>query len=158
MSSAATHPTLDDQLCFTLYSASMAVGRIYKPLLDALGITYPQYLVLSTLWERDGLSIGGIADVLDLESSTVTPLIKRLVAAGLIDRRRNRDDDRQVLITLTEAGQALQAQCACLAETLVAATGMPLERLLNVARDVRVIRNALATRGERESAAATADG
>lgn len=146
MPALATRPTLDDQLCFMLYSASMAVGRAYKPLLDGLGITYPQYLVLSTLWERDGLSVGGIADALALESSTVTPLIKRLVAAGLIDRQRNQQDDRQVLVSLTAAGRQMQERCACLGETLVAASGMSIERLLNVAREVRAVRDAVARR------------
>ena len=146
---------LDDQLCFALYSASMAVGRTYKPLLDALGITYPQYLVLSTLWERDGLSIGGIADALALEPSTVTPLIKRLVAAGLIDRQRNREDDRQVLISLTQSGREMQERCACLGETLVAASCMSMERLLSVAREVRAVRNAVVKhRDERSISAA----
>ncbi len=80
---------LDHQLCFSLYSASMAIGRAYKPLLDALEITYPQYLVLSTLWEGGAQSVGGIADRLALESSTVTPLVKRLEQAGFVARKRN---------------------------------------------------------------------
>lgn len=134
---------LDDQLCFTLYSASIAVSRTYKPLLDALGITYPQYLVLSTLWERDGLSIGGIAEALALEPSTVTPLAKRLSTAGLIDRRRSEQDERQVLISLTERGREMQERCACLGETLVKASGMSLERLLTMAREVRAVREAV---------------
>ena len=137
MPRTASRPKLDDQLCFTLYSASMAVGRAYKPLLDTLGITYPQYLVLSTLWERDGLSIGGIADTLALESSTITPLIRRLVAAGFVVRRRSERDDRQVLISLTDAGREMQERCACLGETLVEASGLSVERLLDVAREVR---------------------
>lgn len=153
-----TPPILDDRLCFALYSTSMAVGRTYKPLLDALGITYPQYLVLSALWERDGLSVGGIADTLALESSTITPLIKRLVAAGLIDRQRNRHDDRQVLINLTEAGREMEARSACLGELLIAASGMPSKRLLSVVRDVRGIRNALVKHGPGTTAlAATID-
>jgi DNA-binding MarR family transcriptional regulator len=137
-------PKLDDQLCFMLYSASMAVGRTYKPLLDALGITYPQYLVLSTLWERDGRSVGGIADALALESSTVTPVIRRLVTAGLIDRQRNQRDDRQVVVSLTGAGREMRERCACLGETLVAVSGMSIERLLNVVHEVRAVRDALA--------------
>lgn len=156
MPAPVTRAMLDDQLCFTLYSASMAVGRAYKPLLDALGITYPQYLVLSTLWERDGLSVGGIADALALESSTITPLLKRLVAAGLIDRQRNRQDDRQVLISLTAAGRTMQDRCACLGETLVAASGMSVERLLGIAREVRVFRNAVARHGARTRAQSSA--
>ena len=144
----ATSPTLDEQLCFTLYSASMAVGRAYKPLLDGLGITYPQYLVLGTLWERDGRSVGGIADALALEPSTITPLLKRLVAAGLIDRRRHPQDDRQVVVSLTDTGRAMQERCTCLGERLVAVSGLSMERLMNLAREVRAVRNALAEGGE----------
>lgn len=148
MRDLVTPPKLDDQLCFTLYSASMAVSRSYKPLLDGLGITYPQYLVLSTLWERDGLSVGGIAEALMLESSTITPLVRRLVTAGLIQRRRNPQHERQVLVTLTEAGREMQKRCACLAERLVAASGMSVERLLNVAREVRAVRAAVVKYGD----------
>jgi DNA-binding MarR family transcriptional regulator len=97
-------PTLDEQLCFSLYGASMAINRAYKPLLDALEITYPQYLVLSTLWETDGLSIGAIAERLGLDSSNVTPLVKRMEAAGLVSRLRNPSDERQVVVSLTDAG------------------------------------------------------
>ena len=156
MPRTASRPKLDDQLCFTLYSASMAVGRAYKPLLDTLGITYPQYLVLCTLWERDGLSIGGIADTLALESSTITPLIRRLVAAGFVVRRRNERDDRQVLISLTDAGREMQERCACLGETLVAASGLSVERLLDVAREVRAVRNAVVKHGDERGARVTA--
>lgn len=138
------HLALDDQLCFSLYSASMAVGRTYKPRLDALGITYPQYLVLHTLWERDRLNVGEVADRLALEPSTVTPLVKRLVAAGLITRERDPDDDRRVVVSLTEAGRAMRERSACLAEALVAASGMSLERLRRLNDDVRAVRDAVA--------------
>ena len=99
---------LDEQLCFALYSASMAINRAYKPMLDKLGITYPQYLVLSTLWEKDGKTIGAIALRLALEPSTVTPLVKRLEAAGLMTRKRNVSDERQVFVNLTQKGKAMQ--------------------------------------------------
>ncbi len=148
MRDLVTVPKLDDQLCFTLYSASMAVSRSYKPLLDGLGITYPQYLVLSTLWERDGLSVGGIADALSLESSTITPLVKRLVKAGLVHRQRNPQQERQVLVTLTEDGRDMRQRSACLAERLVAASGMAMERLLDVAREVRAVRAAVVKYGD----------
>ncbi|EFG9153184.1 MarR family transcriptional regulator, partial [Escherichia coli] len=85
--------TLDDQLCFTLYSTSMAITRVYKPMLDRLGLTYPQYLVLHVLWDEDGRTIGAIAERLALESSTVTPLVKRLEAAGLVQRQRDARDE-----------------------------------------------------------------
>ena len=96
--------TLDEHLCYSIYSASLAIGRAYKPLLDALGITYPQYLVLNVLWERDPQSVGAIAERLMLESSTITPLLKRLEGAGLVGRTRNPSDERQVLIELTRQG------------------------------------------------------
>lgn len=134
---------LDEQLCFSLYGASMAVGRAYKPLLDALGITYPQYLVLASLWEEDGRSIGAIADRLSLEPSTVTPLVKRLAAAGLVLRTRNQRDERQVLVRLTDEGRSMQARTACLGETLVAASGLPVDRLRDLAREVRLLREAV---------------
>src|SRR6188768_3869885 len=104
---------LDQLLCFSLYGASMAVNRAYKPMLDELGITYPQYLVLNALWEEDGQAIGAIAERLALESSTITPLVKRLEAAGLLTRERNPHDERQVLARLTGEGRALQARTVC---------------------------------------------
>src|SRR6201996_5070814 len=107
---------LDDQLCFAIYSAGIAINRAYRPLLDALEITYPQYLVLLALWERDGQTIGAIAERLALESSTITPLVKRLEAGGLLARERNPADERQVFVRLTEAGRAMQERSTCLAE------------------------------------------
>lgn len=116
---------LDQQICFTLYATSMAITRAYKPLLDALGLTYPQYLVLSALGEADeGLTVGGIAARLDLESSTVTPLVKRLEAAGLVERRRGLADERRVEVTMTEAGRALLGRSGCLNDTLLERSGM----------------------------------
>lgn len=136
---------LDQQLCFSLYAASMAVGRAYKPMLDSLGITYPQYLVLHALWEQDGRTVGAIAERLALESSTVTPLVKRLEAAGLVERRRDTRDERQVRVTLTEAGQAMRDRCGCLSEALIARSGMTLAQLEALNRDITRLREALAT-------------
>lgn len=135
---------LDEQLCFSLYSASMAVGRAYKPLLDAIGITYPQYLVLHALWEQDARTIGAIAERLALESSTVTPLVKRLEAAGHVTRQRNPDDERQVRVLLTESGRELRQRCGCLAEELVARSGLSLDQLAALNRQVAALRSALA--------------
>ena len=115
---------LDEQLCFSLYATSMAISRAYKPMLDELGITYPQYLVLHALWEEDGRTIGIIAERLALESSTVTPLVKRLEAAGLLTRTRNPADERQVQVRLTERGADMRSRCGCLAEALLERTGM----------------------------------
>jgi len=137
---------LDQQLCFALYSASMAIGRAYKPMLDALGLTYPQYLVLHALWEKDGRTIGEIADRLGLESSTITPLVKRLESAGLLARARNPDDERQVLVSLTPRGHDIRDRCGCLGEELLARSGMTVEQLGKLNRKVRALRDAVAAR------------
>ena len=109
---------LDQQLGFSLYGAFMAVSRTYKPWLDQLGLTYPQYLVLSVLWEGDDQTIAGIASRLDLEPSTITPLVKRLEQAGHVVRRRNAADERQVKVVLTEQGRAVRAKTRTLADAL----------------------------------------
>jgi len=137
---------LDQQLCFALYSASMAIGRAYKPMLDALGLTYPQYLVLHALWEQDGRTIGEIADRLGLESSTITPLVKRLESAGLLARARNPDDERQVLVSLTPRGHDIRDRCGCLGEELLARSGMTVEQLGKLNRKVQALRDAVAAR------------
>jgi DNA-binding MarR family transcriptional regulator len=138
-------PSLENHLCFSLYSASMAINRTYKPVLDQLGITYPQYLVLNALWEEDGQTIGSIADRLGLESSTVTPLVKRLEVASLVTRTRHRSDERRVLVALTERGRELQQTSRCLGETLLARSGMEPSELMALNRDVRRLRDALAS-------------
>ena len=134
---------LDDQLCFSLYAASMAVSRVYKPLLDGLGITYPQYLVMHALWENDGLTVGAIAGRLALESSTVTPLLKRLQTAGFLTRARNQADERQVHVSLTARGRKLREECGCLAEAVLAQTGASAEDLAALNRQVRLLCEAL---------------
>lgn len=138
---------LDEQLCFSLYAASMAVGRAYKPLLDGLGITYPQYLVLHALWEQDGRTIGAIAARLALESSTVTPLVKRLEAAGHVVRRRDADDERQVRVMLTDEGCAMRERCGCLGATLVRRSGMTLAQVDALNRQIAALRVALTDAG-----------
>lgn len=138
------HPVpLDKQLCFSLYGASMAMGRVYKPMLDKLGITYPQYLVLHTLWEEDGRTIGGIADRLSLEPSTITPLVKRLASAGLVERGRDPSDERHVRVALTSRGDALEADSRCLAEAVLARTGLTVERMTALTDEVQAVRRAL---------------
>ena len=135
---------LDEQLCFALYSASMAIGRAYKPLLDRLGLTYPQYLVLHALWEQDGRTIGEIADRLGLESSTITPLVKRLESAALLTRTRNPADERQVQVRLTDRGREIRNECGCLGETLAARSGMTIEQIGKLNRKVQALRDAVA--------------
>ena len=134
---------LEDQLCYSIYSASMAIQRVYKPLLDELGLTYPQYLVLNVLWHDDQQRVGVIADQLGLESSTLTPLLKRLEAAGLVHRARNPENERQVLVELTEKGRALRTKAGCLGEALLAASGETAERLAALNADVRHLRDAI---------------
>lgn len=101
---------LDTFLCFALYTANHAMNRVYKPLLEELEITYPQFLVLVTLWEEDEQTVGSIGEKLFLESSTLTPLLKRLESAGYISRERSKQDERQVIIRLTDQGRALKAR------------------------------------------------
>lgn len=136
--------TLDDQLCFALYGASMAINRAYKPLLDALEITYPQYLVLGALWEDDGQSVGQIAERLGLDSSNVTPLVKRMEGAGLVSRQRNPADERQVVVSLTDAGLAMQTRSACLGQRLLQSSGLSIEKLIQLNKDVQGFRDAVA--------------
>lgn len=135
---------LDQQICFSLYAASMAITRAYKPLLDELGLTYPQYLVLSALGEADGSTIGGIAARLDLESSTVTPLVKRLEAAGLVERRRSADDERRVEVTMTAAGRDVLERSTCLGDLLMERSGMDGPALEALNKQVQALREAVA--------------
>ncbi|BAV47329.1 MarR family transcriptional regulator [Mesorhizobium loti] len=134
---------LDNQLCFTLYATSMAINRTYKPMLDEMGITYPQYLVLNALAEADGMSVGSIAHRLALESSTITPLVKRMEQAGLVTRHRSHTDERQVQVDLTVAGRELLVQCNCLNETLIERSGMTLAQLDALNRQIQALRDAL---------------
>jgi DNA-binding MarR family transcriptional regulator len=134
---------LDDQLCFSLYAASIAINRTYKPMLDEMGITYPQYLVLNALGEEEGMTIGSIADRLSLESSTITPPAKRLEQAGLVERRRSTVDERLVHVWLTDAGRDLLAKSRCLGETLVERSGMTMKQVEALNEQVRALRDAL---------------
>ena len=134
---------LGDFICFSLYSASHAFTRIYKPLLERLGLTYPQYLVMVVLWEQDGQTVGGIGEKLFLESSTLTPLLKRLETAGLVKRERNPADERQVLIRLTPEGREMQQQTADFLGHLVEATGMGVEEIVELKRNIVTLRDNL---------------
>jgi MarR family transcriptional regulator, organic hydroperoxide resistance regulator len=115
---------LDDQLCFALYAASRAMTSCYRPMLDALDLTYPQYLVLLVLWERGDATVTGIGHALQLETGTISPLLKRLEAAGLITRTRQTGDERSVLVSLTPAGRELEARVAEAQSNVGAATGL----------------------------------
>lgn len=134
---------MEDQLCFTVYSTSMAIQRAYKPLLDALGVTYPQYLVMNVLWREDGGTVGDIAEELALEPSTMTPLLKRLETAGLVQRARNPRNERQVLITLTKTGAALRERAGCLGEALLNASGRTGPELGALNDQLKALRDAV---------------
>jgi len=134
---------MEDQLCFTVYSTGMAIQRAYKPLLDDLGVTYPQYLVMNVLWREDGRTVGDIADELALEPSTMTPLLKRLEVAGLVRRARNPENERQVVITLTSEGQALRERAGCLGEALLDASGQTMPELSDLNIRLKSLRDAV---------------
>jgi len=140
---------LDGYLCFAVYSTGLAFNRVYKPLLDELGLTYPQYLAVVSLGDRDAQTVGELGDRLFLESNTLTPLIKRLEAAGLVTRRRDTEDERVVRVSLTEKGRGVAEQGACLPEKILAATGMSLHELQEIERTlVRLRGNLRAAAGE----------
>ncbi len=136
--------SLDQHLCYALYSANLVIGRAYKPLLDAMEITYPQYLVLQVLWEKDNQPVGAIADRLLLESSTLTPLLKRLETSGVVERTRNPEDERQVLVRLTDKGRALKMQSVCLAERLLETSGLSIDQIEEMTGRVQAIRDSIA--------------
>jgi len=134
---------LDNQLCFALYSTSLAMTRIYKPLLAELDITYPQYLALLVLWEQDGLSVSALGERLFLDSGTLTPLLKRLESTGLVSRLRAADDERRVHITLTPAGRALKAQAASIPGCILSAADCPVPELIALTRQIQTLRQKL---------------
>lgn len=144
MTDASSPPVpLEDQLCYAIYSAGIAIQRAYKPLLDGLGLTYPQYLVLNVLWRDDELMVGQIAESLALESSTLTPLLKRLEAAGFVKRTRNPANERQVVVALTGEGRALRSRAGCLGDALLQASQQTPEELGHLNSDVRRLRDAI---------------
>lgn len=143
---------LDRQLCFALYSSSLAMTRLYRPLLEPLGLTYPQYLVMLVLWETDGLSVSQLGQRLSLDSGTLTPLLKRLQALGHVERRRSRDDERRVELHLTTAGRALRAQALDIPRRLACASHCELEELTALTRRLHELRDRL-----QAAAAPTAD-
>lgn len=131
---------IDQQLCFAIYSTMLGFNRVYRELLKDLDITYPQYLVMLVLWERDGLTVGEIAERVFLDSPTVTPLLKRLETAGLVSRDRSPTDERQVLITLTDAGRALRKRTMHLPQCIVEASDSDLAELIELRDRLLVLR------------------
>jgi DNA-binding MarR family transcriptional regulator len=136
-------PFLGDFVCFSIYSAALAFNRVYKPLLAQLGLTYPQYLVMVVLWERDGRTVGGIGEALSLESSTLTPLLKRLEGMGLVTRTRDDLDERVVRVRLTASGRALRARARVIPGCILEATGLSLEELRRLQGEIDALRRNL---------------
>ncbi|HWZ36877.1 MAG TPA: MarR family transcriptional regulator [Bradyrhizobium sp.] len=134
---------LDNQICFAVYSAAHAFTRFYKPLLDRLGLTYPQYLVMLTLWERDGVPLKDIGERLFLDSGTLTPLLKRLEAAQLIKRTRSTEDERQVLIALTPQGLALKERARAVPSSLLSASACSVAELSAMKNEIVALRDRL---------------
>jgi len=135
--------TLGNQLCFAVYSTAHAFNRVYKPLLDRLGLTYPQYLVMLALWERDGVPVKDIGERLFLDSGTLTPMLKRLEAAHRIKRSRSREDERQVLVALTSQGQALKEKARGVPPAILAASGCSIGELTALKKNLVALRDQL---------------
>jgi DNA-binding MarR family transcriptional regulator len=141
--SQAVPGTLSDFLCFAVYSANLGFGRVYKPLLEELGLTYLQFVTLVALHEQDEQTVGSLGEKLYLDSSTLTPLLKRLEAMGFVTRRRDKEDERQVRIRLTAAGEAVRDKATCNLDPIVAATGLAPADFQRLQRDLRVLRDNL---------------
>lgn len=139
-------PTIETQLCFALYSASRAAIDIYRPWLDKLGITYPQYLVLLILWERGTCSVKNIGDLLHLDSGTLSPLLKRLEAAGFIRRQRRSEDERVVDISLTAAGNELKSQAASIPESFRCEIGLTIDEYIHLMTSLKSLTERLYAR------------
>ncbi len=138
---------LDAQLCFAIYGAAHAFTRTYKPLLEPLGLTYPQYLVMIALWEEDDQPVKAIGDRLGLDSGTLSPLLKRLEQSGLVARKRDRDDERQVRISLTKKGQELKAQAVGVTEAIGKAVGCSLEEAVALRDELIALKQRLTKAG-----------
>ena len=142
-------PKLGDFLCFAVYSANLAYGRAYKPILDELGITYTQWITIVALWEQDEQTVSGLGDKLFLESNTLTPILKKLEALGYLERRRDSRDERQVIVKLTDAGRALREKGA--QRTLVEATGLRADEFAAARRTMQAVRDRLIEHTQRSA-------
>ena len=134
---------LDNQLCFALYSTSLAMTRVYKPLLGEIGLTYPQYLAMLVLWEKDGLTVSALGERLYLDSGTLTPLLKRLESSGLISRVRDVEDERRVHITLTAAGRKLKGRAAKIPGCILGASQCSIADLHALTQQMQSLRGRL---------------
>ena len=142
--SAAPVPRLDDQLCFALYSTGLAMNKVYRKLLRKLDLTYPQYLVMMVLWEQDQLTVSDIGNRLFLDSATLTPLLKRLEANGLVSRSRSAADERQVVVALTDAGRAMSVEAGAVQHQVLCATACSPDDLGVIKRQLEGLRAKLA--------------
>lgn len=140
---AADWQTLDVQLCFALYSSSLAMTKLYKPMLEPLGLTYPQYLVLMVLWQDDGLGVSALGERLHLDSGTLTPLLKRMETAGWLTRQRAQGDERRVELRLTASGRELKAAAKNIPEQLACATACSLSELTDLTQRLSRLRDQL---------------
>ena len=134
---------LDHQLCFALYSASLAVTKTYQPLLAPLGLTYPQYLVMLVLWEQDGLTVSQLGERLHLDSGTLTPLLKRLESGGLVQRLRDAADERRMRLQLTAEGRSLRRRAESVPQTLARSMGCGLDEIASLTRRLAELRDRL---------------
>lgn len=134
---------LDEQMCFALYSTTLAMNKVYRQLLKKLGITYPQYLVMMVLWESDQLMVSDIGSRLFLDSATLTPLLKRLEVAGFISRQRAAGDERQVIITLTTAGRELRKEAEAVPDAVLCATACRPDQLQTIKAGLEMLRDKL---------------
>ncbi len=134
---------LSNQACFALYSANLAMTRVYRPLLESLGLTYPQYLMMLLLWEEDGQSMKALGERLGLDSGTLTPLLKRMEGQGLVTRARDPQDERLVRIRLTSEGAALRGKAECLPTHIAAAAGCSVEELASLREALLKLRDDL---------------
>ena len=134
---------LDNQVCFALYSASLAMTKLYKPLLDQIGLTYPQYLVMLVLWEQDGVTVSELGERLFLDSGTLTPLLKRLEAQGQIARLRDVQDERRVRITLTSQGRALRDQAEAIPQCVLQSSQCSIAELTALTTELKQLRDRL---------------
>ena len=135
---------LDYQLCFALYSSSLVMTKLYKPVLSALGLTYPQYVVLLVLWETDAIGVGELGERLYLDSGTLTPLLKRMESAGLLVRERAASDERRVIVTLTVAGRALRRKAERVPMQVACATGCKLDEISALTAQLKALRSNVA--------------
>nr|WP_297350274.1 MarR family transcriptional regulator [uncultured Caldimonas sp.] len=137
---------LDNQLCFALYSTSLAMTKLYKPLLERLGLTYPQYLVMLVLWEQDGITVGDLGERLFLDSGTLTPLLKRMETAGWVTRERAKEDERRVIVSLTPEGRKLRREAITVPQEVSCATQCTLEELSELRQRLHDLRKRLSLR------------